>query len=95
MPTTTTKLSKNKTSRHRSTEVKRRRLVACHGQRFVSAAVYESTLLPKRASSHEQTVTEAPRAVQREPSQRNRIGRLTPEKLAKPGVVVKRLENAG
>jgi hypothetical protein len=57
--------------------------------------VYARTLLPKRASTHEQAVTDAPRAVQREPSQRNRIGRKTQEKLAKLGVVVKRLENAG
>jgi hypothetical protein len=95
MPTTTTKLSKNKTSRHRSTEVKRRRLVACHGQRFVSAPVHKRTSMPKRASTHEQAVTEESRAIQREPNQRNKIGRRTQEKLAKLRVGVKRLENAG
>jgi hypothetical protein len=51
--------------------------------------------MPKRASTHEQAVTEASRAIQREPSQRNRIGRRTQEKLAKLRVGVKRLENAG
>ena len=37
MPTTTTKLSKNETSRHRSTEVQRGRPAICHGQRFTPA----------------------------------------------------------